>query len=143
MKYFASKKLEIKSFEFSKIFSSFIILKCRNSSHYLNFCIDWHKIFFFNSANLQASQNERNLNFLIFISDCESLNNWIMLLMLKCSKYWCHVLIDEMIYEIDDDMINVIFLLNKKHSIMLYDIVSNQNEIFCFWKIKNKIIWIF
>ena len=46
MKYFASEKLKTKLFEFSKIFSSFIILKCKNSSCYLNFCIDWHEIFF-------------------------------------------------------------------------------------------------
>src|SRR6266480_3597966 len=91
MKYFASEKLETKSSEFFKIFSSSIISKCRNLLHCLNLCIDWYEIFFFDSASLQASQNERNLNFLIFISDCEFLNNQIMSLMLRCSRYQCHV----------------------------------------------------
>src|SRR5437773_11638755 len=78
MKYFASEKLETKSFEFSRVFSSSIISKCRNSSCHLNLCIGWHEIFFFDSASLQASQNERNLNFLIFISDHESSNSQII-----------------------------------------------------------------
>src|SRR6266496_2380651 len=86
MKYFASEKLETKSFRFSRVFSSSIILKCRNLSHHLNLCIDWCEIFFFDSASLQASQNKRNLNLLILISDYESLNNWIMSLALRCSR---------------------------------------------------------
>src|SRR6266496_1488155 len=86
MKYFASEKLETKSFKFSRVFSSSIISKCRNLSCHLNLCIDWHEIFFFDSASLQASQNERNLNFLIFISDCGSSDNQIMLLTLRCSR---------------------------------------------------------
>src|SRR5204862_1985110 len=91
MKYFAYEKLDTKSFRFSRVFSSSIILKCRNSPHCLNLCIDWCEIFFFDSASLQASQNERNLNFLIFISDHESLNNQIISSVLRCSKHQCHV----------------------------------------------------
>src|SRR5216117_1907754 len=91
MKYFASEKLETKSSEFPRVFSSSIILKCRNSSHHLNLCIGWHEIFFFDSASLQASQNERNLNSLIFISDHESLNNQIMSSALRCSRHQCHI----------------------------------------------------
>ena len=72
-------------------FSSFIILKCRNLSCYLNFHIDWHEIFFFDFASLQASQNERNLNFLIFISDCESLNSQIISLILRWFRHWCRL----------------------------------------------------
>src|SRR5947207_1973931 len=86
MKYFASEKLETKSFKSSRVFSSSIMSKCRNSSHHLNLCIDWHEIFFFDSASLQASQNERNLNLLIFISDCESSDNQIMSSALRCSR---------------------------------------------------------
>src|SRR5436190_16156485 len=86
MKYFASEKLETKSSEFFRVFSSSIILKCRNLSCHLNLCIDWCEIFFFDSVSLQALQNERNLDFLIFISDHESLNNQIMLLVLRCSR---------------------------------------------------------
>src|SRR6266487_5529780 len=91
IKYFASEKLETKSFRFSRVFSSSIISKCRNSSHYLNLCIDWHEIFFFDSASLQALQNERNLNFLIFISDHESSDNQIMSSVLRCSRHQCHI----------------------------------------------------
>src|SRR6266513_4159017 len=91
MKYFASEKLETKLSEFFKIFSSFIISKCRNLLHCLNLCIDWHEIFFFDSASLQASQNEKNLNFLIFISDCESSDNQIMSSALRCSRCQCHI----------------------------------------------------
>ena len=40
MKYFVSEKLEIKLFEFSKVFSLFIILKCKNLSCCLNFYIN-------------------------------------------------------------------------------------------------------
>src|SRR6266487_5359397 len=91
MKYFASEKLETKSSEFSRVFSSSIILKYRNLLCCLNLCIGWHEIFFFDSASLQASQNERNLNSLIFISDCESSDNQIMSLTLRCSRHQCHV----------------------------------------------------
>src|SRR5436190_7071026 len=87
MKYFASEKLETKSFKSSRVFSSSIISKCRNSSCCLNLCIDWHEIFFFDSASLQALQNERNLNFLIFISDHEFSDNQIMSPALRCSKH--------------------------------------------------------
>ena len=43
-----------------------------------------------------------------------------------------HILINKMIYKINDDMINIILLLNKEYSTISYNIISNQNEIFCF-----------
>src|SRR5436189_6029189 len=78
MKYFAPEKLGTKSFGSPRVFPPPTISKCRNSPRRLDLRIGWREIFFFDPASLQAPQNGRNLDPLIFIPDRGSSDSRIM-----------------------------------------------------------------